>query len=39
MPVLPTPDPLDSAEARPNSRCVHGLCRVGLERAAFSPPG
>ena len=30
MPVLPTPDLLDSAEARPNNRCVHGLCRTGL---------
>ena len=30
MPVLPTPDLLDSAEARPNSRCVHGLCRPAL---------
>ena len=30
MPVLPTPDLLDSAEAQPNNRCVHGLCRTGL---------
>lgn len=31
MPVLPTPDRLDSAEAQPNDRCVHGICRTGLD--------
>jgi hypothetical protein len=30
MPVLPTPDRLDSAEARRDRRCVHDLCRTGL---------
>lgn len=35
MPVLPTPDLLDSAEARPNNRCVHGLCRIGLNGAVL----
>jgi hypothetical protein len=30
MPVLPTPDRLDSAEARRNRRCAHDLCRTGL---------
>ena len=36
MPVLPTPDLLDSAEARPNNRCVHGLCRIGLTEQCWS---